>query len=372
MQTKDAPSSHRFSHFVCQQAVVIDVNRSNWTCSLQTVHGAQTMGDVQWSSPYHHYTGGEGFHFIPEVGAHCWVAMPSDNTPAFILAFRAPPAVLTTKGNDPARSSEDPGGSPTDVTYQSNRLDLNPGDLAMTTRDGNMLILRRGGVLQIGATALCQRIFVPIRNFIHDYCENYEMATPAGDVAWIVDRPELDPIGKPPCSWSFHMREFATDKHATVRVRHLPLADAGAKKAAWEVTIAPNGIDRDSGSVTSATYTLLILTNGDQTEMIGANRSIEVKGNDNLKVGGNQKTTVIGNSELSAANVKIVASTQAVLAGASVNVGAEVATEPAVLGNQLITWAQSAMVDTPMGPMPLTAASQAALMNVLSKTVMLK
>jgi hypothetical protein len=372
MQTKDAPSSNRFSHFYCQQAIVVDVNRKNWTCALQTVHGAQTMPDVQWASSYHHYTGGEGYHYMPEVGAHCWVAIPNDNTPPFIMGFRAPPAVITAAGSDPLRSSDTPGGSSTDVSYQSNRPDLNPGDIALTTRDGSFVILRRGGVLQIGATALAQRIFVPIRNFIHDYAENYELATPGGDVCWIVDRPELDPAGKPPCSWSFHMREYATDKNATVRVRHLPLAEAGAKKAAWEVTVAPNGIDRDTGAAASATYSMLILTSGETAEMVAANRTTEIKGNDTLKVGGNQTTTVTGTSALSAKNVSLTATVKAVVAGKQVHIGADGATEPALLGNAFLQWAQAALVDTPMGPMPLNAATLSALAQVLSKTVMLK
>jgi hypothetical protein len=372
MQTADAPSSNRFSHFYCESAVVTDVNRQTWTCTVQTVHSSKTYAGVQWSSPYHHYTGGEGIHFMPEVGAHCFLAMPNDGTPAFIMAFVAPPAVKTASSDAPIRSNENPGGSTTDVSYQSNRLDLNPGDLAMTTRDGNFLILRRGGIVQLGATPMAQRLYVPVRNFIHDFAENYELATPAGDVTWLVDRPELDPAGKAACSWTFHLQEFATDKMATVRVRHLPLAAAGGQKAAWEVSVAPNSIDRSSGAVGSATYTMLVTTSGEFTEMVGASRSIEIKANDELKIGGDQTTAVTGASKLTAKSVFVEASANATMVGKLVKLGDANATQPGVLGNALVEWARAALIDTPMGPMPFTQPTLAALLDVLSKTVMLK
>jgi hypothetical protein len=371
-QTKDGPSSNRFSPFYCELAVVTDVNRKTWTCTVQTTHSSKTHNNVQWGSPYHHFKGGEGFHYIPEVGARCYVAAPVDNTPPFVLCFISPPAVMSAENDDPARSTSEPGGSSTDVSYQGNRPDMNPGDMAMTTRDGNFIILRRGGRLQLGATPLAQRIMVPVRNFVHDYAENYELATPGGDVTWTIDRPELDPAGKAPASWVFHLNEYSTDKNATVRVRHLPLVDAGAKKTAWEVQVAPNNIDRSTGKVSSPTYTMMLLTSGNFTEMIGADRTVEVKGNDNLTIGGSQTTKVTGDSKLTAKGVSIEASATAVLAGKTTKLGDAGATEPGMLGNAFMQWAQTAIIQTPSGPGKFHALSLSNLQKVLSKKVFLK
>lgn len=369
---RDAPSTNRFAPFYCERAVIMDVNRSTWTCTLSTVTSAKTFRDVQWASPYHHHLQGEGIHYMPEVGAHCFVASPVDGSPSFVLCFVAPPATKTATGDAPMRSTGDPAGSPTDVTYQSNRLDLNPGDIALTTRDENFLILRRGGVVQLGATPLAQRIFIPIRNFIRDYAENYELATPAGEVSWIIDRPEFDPAGRAPCSWSFHLREYATDKNATVRVRHLPLADAGGKKTAWEVQVAPNGVDAEGGTVTGATYSMLLLTDGTQTEMIGASREVTVKGNDTLTVEGALAMTAHGPVTLEGQALALSASGSAVLDGAQVKLGGEDATHPAVLGDMLVQWLSGALVMTRQGPAPFSPASIAQLSRILSQKVQLK
>jgi hypothetical protein len=371
-RTPDAPSSSRFSPFYCEKAVVTDVNRKTWTCAVETMHSGKTHRDLQWASPYHDYHGGAGIHFMPEVGTHCYVALPVDNTPAFVMCFIAPPAVISAEGDDPVRSTSSPEGSSTDVSYQSQRPDMNPGDIAMTTRDGNFIILRRGGILQLGATPLAQRIVVPVRNFVHDFFENYELAGPAGDVTWLVDRPELDPAGKAPCSWTFHLNEFATDKNATVRVRHLPLADAGKKKTAWEISVAANGIDRNTGKVSSPTYTMMVLTTGAVTEMIGADRSVEIKGDDTLTISGKQTTTVKGDSKLAAKNITLEASANATVVGKAVKLGDAMAIEPAILGNMFLTWLSSVIVIGPPGAGVISPASIAAFQSALSKKVFLK
>lgn len=369
--SRDAPSSNRFSPFYCERAQIVDVNRGNWTCTVTTATSAKTFRDVQWASPYHHHMQGEGIHYMPEVGAHCFIASPVDGSPTFVLCFVAPPAEKSASNDDPMRSTMDPSGSATDVTYQSNRLDLNPGDIAITTRDENFLILRRGGVVQLGATPLAQRIYIPIRNFIRDFAENYSLATPAGEVSWIIDRPELDAAGKAPCSWSFHLREYATDDKATVRVRHLPLADAGGKKTAWEVQVAPNGVDPEGGSVSGATYTMLLTTDGTQTEMIGADRSIAVKGNDTLKVDGAIAMTAGGDISLDGMSLALKAKLAATVDGAQVKLG-ENASYSSVLGEALVQWLSGMTVMTQMGPAPVSPPSLALLSQILSKKVKLE
>jgi hypothetical protein len=371
--TRDAPSSNAFSPFYCERAVITDVNRANWTCSLQTIHSQKSMRDVQWASPYHHYRQGEGFHFMPEPGAYCFVAMPVDGSPAFVMSFVAPPAQKEAVGDDPVRATNDPAGSSTDVSYQSNRLDLNPGDIALTTRDENFLILRRGGIVQLGATPLAQRVMIPVRNFVRDFAENYEMVTPAGEVSWIIDRPEFDPAGKAPCSWSFQLREFATDEHASVQVRHLPLSEAGTKKAAWEVTVAPQSIDTETGAATTTAYKMLIATDGEKTEYIGADRTVTIDGNNTVTVLGDQAISVTGSSLHTANNIALDAQNTVELTGDFILLGGSEASQPAVLGNALVQWLSTVVINTVKGgPGTISPASLAQLTNILSTTVLMK
>ena len=369
---RDGPSSAKFAPFYCEKCVITDVNRATFTCSVQTIHSAKTHHDVAWGQPYLHHTGGEGIHYMPEVGAYCFVATPVDTTPAFILAFVAPPRVKEAKGDDPVRHDTTEGGSPTDVSYQANRPDLNPGDIAITTRDGNFLYLRRGGIVQLGASPLAQRLMVPVRNFIHDFCENYELATASGDVSWVVDRPELDPAGKAPCAYTFHLLEHATDKKATVRMRHLPLAEGHDAKAAWEVTIAPQGIDRQTGAASGATYTLVVSLEGAYTEVIAAARAITVGADDTLNVKGRQTIAVEGDIAITGNNTSTEAKGTAVVTGAAVHLGDPHATEPAILGNVFDAWLPTVQVLTAMGPAPLSPASIQAFKQTLSRIVMLK
>lgn len=371
-RTKDSPSSSTFGHFYCERAVITDVNRRTWTCRAESIYSAKRWDDLQWMAPYQHPAAGEGFHFMPEVGAHCYVASPVDDSPPIVLGFITPPAVEEATGSEPLRHNETPGGSNTDVSYQGKRPDLNPGDLAMTTRDGNFLILRRGGILQLGATPMAQRICVPVRNFMRDFAENYELVTVGGDVSWLVDRPELDPAGKAACSYTFHLQEFATDKLATVRVRHLPPAEGGEKKVAWDVVVAPQKISRDGSEPSGKVYAFRVLTNGTVTEITAGNRTTEIGGDDALTVKGDHTVEIQGELLYTAKDATIKARSKAAIIGKAVSVGDAHATEPALLGNAMTQWLQTATVLTAMGPALFSPQAIADFQKVLSRVVTVK
>lgn len=174
------------------QAKVLDVNIANWTLSVHTEFTKKPMTDIPFAVPYMHPNNGEGIYFMPEVGSVCWLCEPSDGSKAFVLAW-APPSV------------DGPG------QFRGHRQDLNPGDIWMGTRDENFLILRRGGVVQIGGTGLCQRMFLPINNTIRDICENYSLQTLGGDLEWSIARQETTTDGHRPALLKLSAREFADD-----------------------------------------------------------------------------------------------------------------------------------------------------------------
>jgi hypothetical protein len=337
MQTAEAPSSNKYSEVIFEKGVVTDVNRATFTVTVESVHSGKTFPDIQPLSPYHHFDNGEGIHHLPEVGAECYVMSPSDNTPALIVGYTAPPRVLTSTDETPQRSTTRPEGSSTDVSYKSKRPDMNPGDIGITGRDENFLMLHRGGVLSLGATGISQRIYIPVGNYIKDFCENYGMHHFGGDLEWTVERPEKDPKGKAPCTYVFQLHEFASDAKASVRIRHMPLTSGKDKKSAWDIQVAPQGIDKEKGSVSGATYTMMVLMDGTKTEFVGANRTLEIKGDDTVKITGKRTTTVGKDDSLEVTGaLKMKAKGEASLEGAKVSLGGAGAAEMFISGTKLL------------------------------------
>ena len=170
---------------------VVNVNIRDFTCDTTSEFTHKNKFDIPFQSPYCNQIQGEGFNIMPEVGAMCWVCSPSEEgRESFIMGW----------------TMVDEDGS-----YRGGRELLNPGDMHLSTRDKNFLYLRRGGVVQIGATPVCQRVYLPIRNIIQDYAENYELHTPAGDLTWKVLRKEEDGDGHQACLYTLAYKEFADD-----------------------------------------------------------------------------------------------------------------------------------------------------------------
>jgi hypothetical protein len=174
------------------RARITDVNIRDYTVATRMEAAPYTVKfDIPYLSPYVNQNQGEGINWMPEVGSVCWVCEPSeDGRESFVLGW----AIV------------DEGGS-----YRGGRDLLNPGDIQLKTRDLNFLILRRGGIVQIGSTPVCQRVFLPIRNIMQDFAENYEMHTPAGDLTWQVMRQDEDSDGHQKCLYQLAAKEFADD-----------------------------------------------------------------------------------------------------------------------------------------------------------------
>lgn len=371
--TTGGPSHNAHSYFRCEEGVVTDYDRNARTLTVETRHSNKTIHDVRVISPYHHYLNGEGIDVNPEIGAICHIAWPSDNTPPFILGFLDAPSVLVSEDGSPQRSTSAAEGSPTDVSFQSRRPPMNPGDIALRTRDDNFIFLRRGGIVQIGATPVAQRIYLPVLNYIKDFAENYEMNTFGGDIQWTVGRQEQDPSGDAPATYVFHLNEFAQDAKATVRIQHLPVSQGD--KTAWSVHIAPQGINRDDGSVQNEKYSLLITTGGEKTEIISAGRTVEVKGDDRLTISGSRTVDVSGDCNTTAdGNIKSIAGQTHVVGGSIVKQGSEQAASPSVKGDALLQFFATAtfIVDPSTSTAVMSPASAAAMQMILSQKVFLE
>jgi hypothetical protein len=187
-------SSENYQAAYVETVRIFNVNNEDWTVDCVSEHGNKRFFDIQVSSPYFHFDNGEGQYTMPEVGALAWVCIPSNGTMAqgFLMGFKAP-------------FDED------NNSFRSGRPTLNPGDQMFRTRDENFVILRRGGVVQIGSTPIAQRIYVPIRNFIQDFCENYKLTSFGGEMFWETQRDDQSTDGDAPTKFYLKSKQRATD-----------------------------------------------------------------------------------------------------------------------------------------------------------------
>lgn len=227
------------------QCRVMSVNYVNWTVDVLSTFDRKFFFDIQVGAPYLHFNNGEGIYVVPEVGALCQVCIPGDSSAPFVQSFVAPmevagdpsqpdgPEVIEVDqaGNeqvnkDAMSGSDAPDGTTsrsgsapyprTDANFSAGRPLGKPGDIYLRTRDGNFIVLHRGGVLQIGATELAQRIFVPINNRIMDVSGEYEHLNTGGTVQWGIQ--EGPSVSNPACQHMETYRLYANDKYTDIRI----------------------------------------------------------------------------------------------------------------------------------------------------------
>ena len=198
---------------------IVDVHPKTWTVDFYSTYDGVRLLDLRIGGPYLHFAQGEGISVMPDIGAQCYVCIPSDSSPPYVDAFVMPmESVSTEEDNAPAgtrmRSS---GGEAVDASFAGGRTTPKPGDIFLQGRDGNFVRLHRGGVVQIGAGPLAQRIYLPL-NQVFDIAEEYVMRTAAGMQRWGIQEGQADDaVG------TEHMSVFRVyrDKtYADMRVTH--------------------------------------------------------------------------------------------------------------------------------------------------------
>lgn len=255
------------------EARVFDVNFVNWTVNVNTIFDQRTYYDIQVSSPYLDPVGPAGIYVGPEVGTKCIVALPGDGSPPFVLAFIMPAITLEDTSSEEAPVGTAPSGGEKrgsgDFTYSGGRARMKPGDIVAQGRDGNFMVLHRGGVAQFGATPLAQRLCIPLGNLVTDIAQNYNLFTGGGTINWAVqDRSNEDPTSE----WRQTVRVFANDEFADLRfamgtVRSPvpePTGDPGedssnnqleigtSEEVVFEMVLARGGFESDAGEFKGA------------------------------------------------------------------------------------------------------------------------
>jgi len=318
---------------VIETARIVNVNIEDWSVDLITEHAGKRFFDIQVSSPYFHYMGGEGMYAQPEVGALVWLCKPSDgefSTP-FIMGFQSP-------------YDED------NASYRGNRQSLNPGDIMFRTRDDNFIVLRRGGAIQIGATSIAQRIYIPVRNFIRDFCENYNLETFGGKLYWETQRDDQTTTGDSPTQFGLLAKNLANDpKHiATLTVGShgedsettldLVVNDSGLDDGQQQVrlTITKTGNvtwDMEGNCSIAAKQTVSVLSEEADVLVEAQQGNVEVTAGTDilLDAAANLEETVGGDSKENVTGTKTITAPMT-------NIGGPDATNPAILGTEMVTF----------------------------------
>lgn len=293
-----------------EEGRIVNVNPRRFTCDIRTTVSQRTFLDVTWASPYFHFSRGEGFNVMPEVGAKVKVCRPSDSDP-FILCFVTPFERVPAEEDDD--QAADQGN--TEVTYQAGRPFMQQGDIQLRGRDGNEVYLHRGGVLELGSTAACRRFYIPLLNYLRDVCENYQLWTQGGMLSWLVSRADEDAGGESHATLAVVGKEAAEHEQATVAVRVGRVDDENR----LEVTVAPQALNAVTGELEGeAVYHLTIdqegtvtvevakdvnlTVTGDLTASIEGATSITSQGDVELTCQGSMSTTISSRHELEAAS----------------------------------------------------------------------
>jgi hypothetical protein len=312
---------------VIQHARVLDVNMATYTVTVATEYAKKPLPDLSFMVPYTHFNSGEGVYFMPEVGSLVWICQPSDGSWWFVLGW-------TTVQDE--------------KDFRGRRRDLNPGDIFLGTRDDNFIYLRRGGVVQIGATGICQRIFLPVNNTIKDFCENYGLHTLSGDLEWTIAREESTTDGSRPALFKLYAKEKADDQD------HIAELEIGSHDGD-DTTILSLKI-KDSGQVGAAEkITLKMGKDGTVNWDCQSNVTWSVKGkwslstSDDASISSNKKISLTAKSDLTATgstakleaksgNATVRSPKAVVLDAPRTQAGGPSANLPVILAPPLLTW----------------------------------
>lgn len=281
---------------VVEMGMIINVDTENFLVDAYCEMSGRTYEEVQVMSPYFHYNNGEGFSVMPEVGAVCVVVSLSDDNPPIVLGFAAAlEEKYTEEQSDPDDTQEAKDastGEPEDApdeesapafSYRNGRPLHRMGDLGFTTRDGNFMRLRRGGVAQVGSNPMTQTIYMPIKNLIRTFAENYELDLVGGSSRWEVVQEE---DGSSSCVHTVAYREFA--EHAMASA-YLEIGDLDENFFRFRMLM--EGINATTGEMSqSPVFELTLSKDGDIVLACKSNK-VTVEEDQTIEVKGTEKET---------------------------------------------------------------------------------
>ena len=238
---------------------IIDVDSRRHTVKVLTDQDGRLYENVQIRSPLWHYEG-YGVGGLPEVNAICHIELSSDDTPPMVVGFSELPTMQTQDemerdaGNPDVQQPDDEA----QMSFAGAKPLAMPGDFFVIGRDGNYLFIRRGGIIQIGSSAFCQRMYLPIRNTVRDFAENYALSTVGGDLLLESLREE----DSDDASAGYRMRVFANENLEDDKASILFSMGKLGNDQLVRLLVSPAGIERDTGDATSSLIDLIMKKDG--------------------------------------------------------------------------------------------------------------
>lgn len=322
--------------------------------------------DCQVASPFWHFSG-HGFFGLPPVDARCLLQITGDDTSPLVSSFIDVPAPMTSSEQDESSgvTTEDGDEEDAKVGFSGAKPSLLPGDYGFLGLGGNFTFWRMSGVLQLGSSAFCQRVFNPVRNRINDYAESYSLSTVGGDLVLQSDREEDSDDATAGSRLFLCSHKKQDDEKASVL---LGLGDLGSGTL-FRLLISPNEVDRSKFSPLGTPVFSMgvdedgnsVLIGKDCTETWSGSCTVSVSGSSNLSITGNHSVSAMNSSETIRGLKKITALGGIQLQG-RVSFGG--GTEPLV-GNAsaLRIWLATHLHDPTTG-LPVTPPPEIALLHL--------
>ena len=192
-------AKNQFLPVLMMRGKVGPVNKTKWTCTVEPEGDGMPIPDVPIEPMMMNAKTGGGSFFMPEKGSLVWCCRPStDSTPFVFGAATAPLQV------DEGDEEEDPNDR------RMNRPVLNEGDAALAVSEQGFIIMRKGGMLEVGASEACKRVYIPLTNVIREFSQGWEH-TVAGNYIGLMprDQDEVHGSENTPVEFQLKIREFA-------------------------------------------------------------------------------------------------------------------------------------------------------------------
>ena len=220
--------------------VIEYVDTTHYTCIVRTEYGLHQDVPI---TPVLLSPNGQGIWFLPEVGTRVLVGTIGKGTRnEYTFMIGAAYAVDQDPFDDDANAIKDDGTeeTPASPDFRNNRPVLQMGDIVLSSSDRNFVIMRKGGIIEVGATQMAKRFYIPLQNVIRDLSQIYEMQNSAGlfqmtrkesDLTWGKTTLEIPAIAadgeastetveidKVPTELNLRVREFESDAVPSISI----------------------------------------------------------------------------------------------------------------------------------------------------------
>lgn len=162
------------------KAIVTYVDVNNCTVDLTSESNNRRYEEIQFAGLYTHNDHRGGVFVVPELGSYAFVHTDvNGESHVFGFVNSNNSDATNEKGSERVPDSDDRG-----FHYRRNRSKYEPGDIFLGTADGNQVLVRRGGLVQIEASPLAQTLYIPVGNIIRHYFQQYQAYSPLGEIEW--------------------------------------------------------------------------------------------------------------------------------------------------------------------------------------------